>query len=34
MTGSETIKYEDWSVQPKQLKEKVEILRADLVLAK
>jgi hypothetical protein len=28
---SETVKYEDWSAQPKQLKEKVEELRSVLV---
>ncbi|KAJ5152356.1 Tubulin-specific chaperone D C-terminal [Penicillium capsulatum] len=32
-TDSETVKYEDWSVKPKQLKGKVEALRGDLLLA-
>lgn len=31
MTDSEIVKYEDWSASPKELKEKVDILRGDLL---
>ncbi|KAJ5802960.1 Tubulin-specific chaperone D C-terminal [Penicillium pulvis] len=33
LTESETLKYEDWSAAPKELKEKVDILRGNLVPA-
>ncbi|KAJ6005877.1 Tubulin-specific chaperone D C-terminal [Penicillium sp. IBT 35674x] len=33
LTDSETLKYEDWSASPKELKEKVDILRGGLVPA-
>ncbi|KAJ5656375.1 Tubulin-specific chaperone D C-terminal [Penicillium longicatenatum] len=31
MTNSETVKYEDWSASPRELKEKVDILRSGLI---